>query len=164
MLGQHFWYFSPLLAGDSMWKCVLAPPALKPKIVTLFGFPPNCAILSRTQRSAATWSFIPLLPGHTASSVLRNPVDILHDLKAAHRVQPFVVTLRLFLSTFVSHNLSACHFKLLAFQITNMYSQNQPGFPVLWKLQIDITNFLLGQWFYVFSPRLNCAIKTSVAL
>jgi hypothetical protein len=95
-----------------------------------------------------------LFPGHTASSVLRNPVDILHDLKAAHKVRPFVITLRLFLSTFVSHNLSAC-------QITNMYSQNQPGFPVLRKLQIDITNFLLG---HLFSPRINCAMKTSGAL
>jgi hypothetical protein len=73
ILMQNFQCYSPLLAGDSIWRWVLAPPALSPNIVTLFGFPPNAAILSRTQRSAATWSFSPLLPGHTASSVLRKP-------------------------------------------------------------------------------------------
>lgn len=48
-------------------------PALSPKMVTFFGFPPNLAMFSWTHSSALTWSLIPQLPGQALSSVLKNP-------------------------------------------------------------------------------------------
>ena len=63
----------PFDIGDSRSRCTLAPPALSPKMVTFPGSPPNCAMFCWTQRRAITWSFRPLLPGITASPVLRNP-------------------------------------------------------------------------------------------
>jgi hypothetical protein len=44
-------------------------------MVTLSGFPPNAAIFFLIQRNAAAWSFNPMFPGTTSSSVLRNPEE-----------------------------------------------------------------------------------------
>ena len=44
---------SPFAVGDAIWSQTLEPPADSPKIVTLFGLPPNWAMLVCTQRSAA---------------------------------------------------------------------------------------------------------------
>jgi hypothetical protein len=44
--------------------------------VTLSGSPPNCLMFCWTQRRAITWSFRPLLPEVSASSVLKKPWSI----------------------------------------------------------------------------------------
>ena len=53
-----FWN-SPREPAETMWASTDRPPADSPAIVTLCGLPPNRAILSRTQRSAACWSISP---------------------------------------------------------------------------------------------------------
>ena len=50
---------SPRASGDAMSALTENEPADSPKIVTLPGSPPNAAMLSCTQRSAATWSRMP---------------------------------------------------------------------------------------------------------
>lgn len=52
----------PLDWGETMCTETDAAPADSPKIVTRPGSPPNAATLSRTQRSAACWSFTCTLP------------------------------------------------------------------------------------------------------
>lgn len=53
----------------------LAAPAPCPKSVMAEGSPPKRSMFSRTQRTASTWSFSPMLPGHVPSPVLRNPAN-----------------------------------------------------------------------------------------
>lgn len=63
----------PCDKGDNKWICVLAPPADIPVRVMEFGLPPKYFTFSLTHLSASTWSFRPLFPGRTESSVLRKP-------------------------------------------------------------------------------------------
>src|SRR5256714_7103972 len=49
----------PAAVGDAKFAHTAAPPADSPKIVTLFGLPPNASALRCTQRSAACWSWRP---------------------------------------------------------------------------------------------------------
>src|SRR4029077_1527402 len=51
--------YRPLAVGDASWWQMLDPPADSPKMVTLFGSPPNAPMLRRTQRIAACWSWSP---------------------------------------------------------------------------------------------------------
>ncbi len=57
---------SPAASGDDNRVSTLPPPADWPAIVTRSGSPPNAAMFSRTQRSAAIWSSTPRLPGAPA--------------------------------------------------------------------------------------------------
>ena len=52
----------PRACGMAMMVLTFAPPPDWPKMVTLAGSPPNSAMLSCTQRSAATRSSMPALP------------------------------------------------------------------------------------------------------
>ena len=53
---------SPLADGIASSVATFRPPPDWPKIITVFGSPPNSAMLSRTQRSAATMSSMPTSP------------------------------------------------------------------------------------------------------
>ena len=59
---------SPVAAGVPSNVATLNPPADSPKIVTFDGSPPKAAMCSCTQRSAATWSWIPQLPTKPSGS------------------------------------------------------------------------------------------------
>lgn len=72
-ISRSFILLVPFDCGDSIWKCTLAPPAEEPAMVILSGLPPNWAIFSLIHLKASAWSFNPMLPGTTASPVLRNP-------------------------------------------------------------------------------------------
>ncbi|SHW94499.1 Uncharacterised protein [Mycobacteroides abscessus subsp. abscessus] len=50
---------SPLAWGETIRSHTDTPPADWPAMVTRAGSPPNSAMLSRTQRSAASWSSSP---------------------------------------------------------------------------------------------------------
>ena len=52
---------SPLADGIAISVLTFPAPPDWPKIVTLFGSPPNAAMLSRTHSSAATMSSMPTL-------------------------------------------------------------------------------------------------------
>ncbi len=58
----------PLAAGVPSSVATLNPPADSPKIVTLPGSPPKTAMLSRTQRKAASWSCRPQFPTSASGS------------------------------------------------------------------------------------------------
>lgn len=60
--------------GEIMCSMTLKDPALYPEMVTRLGSPPKAAMFLCTQRSAATWSLKPLLPGAYLSPVLKKPV------------------------------------------------------------------------------------------
>lgn len=64
---------SPLLLFIIKWKWTLPPPAEFPPIVTELGFPPKYWMYLWINWKAAIWSFMPLFPGTTSSSVLRKP-------------------------------------------------------------------------------------------
>ena len=75
---------SPFAAGIALSIAVFPPPPDCPKIVTLPGLPPNCAMLSRTHSSASTRSSMPRLAGlreALAGRAVRQP-------QIAERVQP----------------------------------------------------------------------------
>ena len=50
---------SPCACGDAISALTENEPADSPAMVTFAGSPPNCAMLSRTQRSDAVWSISP---------------------------------------------------------------------------------------------------------
>lgn len=56
-----------------MCSMTLVEPALHPAMVTRPGSPPKALMFLCTHFNAATWSFIPLLPGASSSPVLRKP-------------------------------------------------------------------------------------------
>ena len=60
---------SPRAAGIVISVVTEMAPADSPKIVTLSGSPPNAAMLSCTQRSAASWSRSPRFPSRGRSGV-----------------------------------------------------------------------------------------------
>jgi len=66
----------PLLRWEYKCRCALIAPVLLPATVTRFGSPPNVSIFCWTHFKAATWSFIPILPGNVSSAALRKPVIV----------------------------------------------------------------------------------------
>ena len=52
----------PRASGDDSSRPIACEPADSPNTVMRPGSPPNAAMLSRTQRSASSWSRRPLLP------------------------------------------------------------------------------------------------------
>ncbi len=58
---------SPADSGEVNSAATAVPPADSPNTVTLSGSPPKFAMLSCTQRSAATWSSSARLAGASAS-------------------------------------------------------------------------------------------------
>lgn len=65
--------FLPLDFGDITWYSTEAAPALSPIIVTLFGSPPNLAMLRCTHCRAKFWSFRPWLPDASGTPIAKNP-------------------------------------------------------------------------------------------
>ncbi len=57
----------PAASGMTSRAAIAPAPADSPKTVTRSGSPPNAAMFSRTQRSAATWSSSPRLAGTPGS-------------------------------------------------------------------------------------------------
>ena len=49
----------PFAAGDVISRCTAMPPALSPKMVTLFGSPPKAAMLRFVHSSEAIMSIMP---------------------------------------------------------------------------------------------------------
>ena len=82
---------SPLERGDSSWSPTLAPPALKPKIVTFAGSPPNARMFCWTHFRACTWSSIPKFPRSKAansSPLLHSHFHLPHYQEFSHWFNP----------------------------------------------------------------------------
>lgn len=83
----------PLLCAVIWCMLTKTPPHLSPNNVTFPGSPPKCFIFLLIQRRARTWSLNPILPGTTASPVLRKPrtghwhlAETIHESGAVKRI------------------------------------------------------------------------------
>lgn len=68
-------YYIPLAIGVNINILTHAAPCVCPKMVTLFGSPPNSWIFSWIQCKAATWSIKPKFPRELPSRDGKNPVS-----------------------------------------------------------------------------------------
>lgn len=84
-----FWGNSPVAFLLITWQLTDIEPALWPAMVTWLGSPPKAAMFLFTHFKARSWSFRPLLPGITPSSVVKNPVIVIWSLENSERFKMF---------------------------------------------------------------------------